>query len=273
MSWFKNLFNRITNEEEQQQHKNDEYNDNQKEMHEENYEEIYDETSVGSQAEMQHSVEPESTSTSNFKFPLLRDEQEMPYNHIPEQHTNDFVNNEPIGTTPLRLRHQDVASPKKKEEYSPFGSRPQARPYYDTTVSRENYNPFANSVGGRRKEAIRPAVELPQAAKKTIPSFEERKRLVQETLVVEPVVEAPPKKKFVPTDVPSPVYGFKKPTNPPIHTKLVQERLEVERNKNKGTIANQLIKERIEKERRLAPSLENKDAHQEERVEEVAPIE
>lgn len=222
MKWFKNLFNKVTDEDEQEM-----YNRN-------TYEETEEDFSYESYEEQQREEQPK-TSKGNFRFPLIEGVVTDSSTHSNE--VNQLTEQPTVEPKPLRL-NRDTAPVSSKEHYSPF-TAPRNSQHVAHGMSREHYNPFKkSSIPTPKVDTKDKSVIKPQLNETSVP--------------IEPAVQ--PKKRFVPSDVPSPVFGFKKPSTLTPYERKVQERLQVERKKNRGTLADQLVQNRVRREERLEAS-------------------
>lgn len=222
MKWFKNLFNKVTDEDEQEMYDRNTYEEAEEDFSYETYEE-------------QQREEQPKTSKGNFRFPLIDDVVTDSSTHSNE--VNQLIEQPAVESKPLRL-NRGTTPVSSKEHYSPF-TAPGNSQHVAHGMSREHYNPFKKSSTPTTKVEIKdePAVK-PQLNKTPVP--------------IEPAVQ--PKKRFVPSDVPSPVFGFKKPSTLTPYERKVQERLQAERKKNRGTLADQLVQNRVRREERLEAS-------------------
>ncbi|MGL6032150.1 MAG: DNA translocase FtsK [Kurthia gibsonii] len=222
MKWFKNLFNKVTDEDGQEMYDRNTYEEAEEDFSYETYEE-------------QQREEQPKTSKGNFRFPLIDDVVTDSSTHSNE--VNQLIEQPAVESKPLRL-NRGTTPVSSKEHYSPF-TAPGNSQHVAHGMSREHYNPFKKSSTPTTKVEIKdePAVK-PQLNKTPVP--------------IEPAVQ--PKKRFVPSDVPSPVFGFKKPSTLTPYERKVQERLQAERKKNRGTLADQLVQNRVRREERLEAS-------------------
>lgn len=222
MKWFKNLFNKVTDEDGQEMYDRNTYEEAEEDFSYETYEE-------------QKREEQPKTSKGNFRFPLIDDVVTDSSTHSNE--VNQLIEQPAVESKPLRL-NRGTTPVSSKEHYSPF-TAPGNSQHVAHGMSREHYNPFKKSSTPTTKVEIKdePAVK-PQLNKTPVP--------------IEPAVQ--PKKRFVPSDVPSPVFGFKKPSTLTPYERKVQERLQAERKKNRGTLADQLVQNRVRREERLEAS-------------------
>ncbi|GEK33858.1 hypothetical protein KSI01_13910 [Kurthia sibirica] len=247
MSWFKQLFNK-KNPEDQTDNEYEQYDDIKYTDHEQYYEDEYEEE-----------------NKKTFKFPLVDDYDEEP---VAKQYEQPSVKEEEtLGdyTGPIASRRTTVTS--TKDNYKPFGEPSPGVRAIVQKVDRANYNPFATKAVARprtqvtnknNRSDISTSPKIMPQSKNKAPNFEEQKRRAQEisTTSKEEVVQ---KKKFVPTDVPSPVFGFQKPPKQSVFNQLIEEKVEKERIRRTGTIADQLVQERLEREEHLKAT---KEAHQ-----------
>lgn len=234
MSWFKKIVSRIlgdeieepsaknnmnNNDNNEDQYKSFEQFENDYEYEEIKYEDEYIQQQQRKQA---RSVEPNFIKKrESFKFPLIPDENEQYGDETgftkssskqQAQQENmtfpDWVSpNKSV--RPVRkeasnqvqhersyqaAQHMD----QRPEMYSPFAREPRGLKGVVEKTSRENYNPFN-----------------PNGTKSLNPSkkYTPQQNRVEKKAVSEPVKPSyvPKKKKFVPTEVPSPIYGFQKP--------------------------------------------------------------
>ncbi|WP_336663397.1 DNA translocase FtsK [Kurthia gibsonii] len=222
MKWFKNLFNKVTDEDGQEMYDRNTYEEAEEDFSYETYEE-------------QQREEQPKTSKGNFRFPLIDDVVTDSSTHSNE--VNQLIEQPAVESKPLRL-NRGTTPVSSKEHYSPF-TAPGNSQHVAHGMSREHYNPFKKSSTPTTKVEIKdePVVK-PQLNKTPVP--------------IEPAVQ--PKKRFVPSDVPSPVFGFKKPSTLTPYERKVQERLQAERKKNRGTLADQLVQNRVRREERLEAS-------------------
>ncbi|MFP7358241.1 DNA translocase FtsK [Kurthia gibsonii] len=222
MKWFKNLFNKVTDEDGQEMYDRNTYEEAEEDFSYETYEE-------------QQREEQPKTSKGNFRFPLIDDVVTDSSTHSNE--VNQLIEQPAVESKPLRL-NRGTTPVSSKEHYSPF-TAPGNSQHVAHGMSREHYNPFKKSSTPTTKVEIKdePAVKS-QLNKTPVP--------------IEPAVQ--PKKRFVPSDVPSPVFGFKKPSTLTPYERKVQERLQAERKKNRGTLADQLVQNRVRREERLEAS-------------------
>lgn len=222
MKWFKNLFNKVTDEDGQEMYDRNTYEEAEEDFSYETYEE-------------QQREEQPKTSKGNFRFPLIDDVVTDSSTHSNE--VNQLTKQPAVESKPLRL-NRGTTPVSSKEHYSPF-TAPGNSQHVAHGMSREHYNPFKKSSTPTTKVEIKdePAMK-PQLNKTPVP--------------IEPAVQ--PKKRFVPSDVPSPVFGFKKPSTLTPYERKVQERLQAERKKNRGTLADQLVQNRVRREERLEAS-------------------
>ncbi|MEK4138080.1 DNA translocase FtsK [Kurthia sp. FSL E2-0154] len=222
MKWFKNLFNKVTDEDGQEMYGRNTYEEAEEDFSDEVYEE-------------QQREEQPKISKGNFRFPLIDDVVTDSSTHSNE--VNQLTKQPAVESKPLRL-NRGTTPVSSKEHYSPF-TAPGNSQHVAHGMSREHYNPFKKSSTPTTKVEIKdePAMK-PQLNKTPVP--------------IEPAVQ--PKKRFVPSDVPSPVFGFKKPSTLTPYERKVQERLQAERKKNRGTLADQLVQNRVRREERLEAS-------------------
>lgn len=222
MKWFKNLFNKVTDEDGQKMYDRNTYEEAEEDFSDEVYEE-------------QQREEQQKISKGNFRFPLIDDVVTDSSTHSNE--VNQLTKQPAVESKPLRL-NRGTMPVSSKEHYSPF-TAPGNSQHVAHGMSREHYNPFKKSSTPTTKVEIKdePAMK-PQLNKTPVP--------------IEPAVQ--PKKRFVPSDVPSPVFGFKKPSTLTPYERKVQERLQAERKKNRGTLADQLVQNRVRREERLEAS-------------------
>ena len=222
MKWFKNLFNKVTDEDGQEMYNRNTYEEAEEDFSDEVYEE-------------QQREEQPKTSKGNFRFPLIEGVVTDSPTHSNE--VNQLTEQPAVESKPLRL-NRGTTPVSSKEHYSPF-TAPGNSQHVAHGMSREHYNPFKKSSTPTTKVEIKddPAMK-PQLNKTPVP--------------IEPAVQ--PKKRFVPSDVPSPVFGFKKPSTLTPYERKVQERLQAERKKNRGTLADQLVQNRVRREERLEAS-------------------
>lgn len=222
MKWFKNLFNKVTDEDGQKMYGRNTYEEAEEDFSDEVYEE-------------QQREEQPKISKGNFRFPLIDDVVTDSSTHSNE--VNQLTKQPAVESKPLRL-NRGTTPVSSKEHYSPF-TAPGNSQHVAHGMSREHYNPFKKSSTPTTKVEIKdePAMK-PQLNKTPVP--------------IEPAVQ--PKKRFVPSDVPSPVFGFKKPSTLTPYERKVQERLQAERKKNRGTLADQLVQNRVRREERLEAS-------------------
>ncbi|GED19283.1 DNA translocase FtsK [Kurthia gibsonii] len=222
MKWFKNLFNKVTDEDGQKMYDRNTYEEAEEDFSDEVYEE-------------QQREEQPKISKGNFRFPLIDDVVTDSSTHSNE--VNQLTKQPAVESKPLRL-NRGTTPVSSKEHYSPF-TAPGNSQHVAHGMSREHYNPFKKSSTPTTKVEIKdePAMK-PQLNKTPVP--------------IEPAVQ--PKKRFVPSDVPSPVFGFKKPSTLTPYERKVQERLQAERKKNRGTLADQLVQNRVRREERLEAS-------------------
>lgn len=222
MKWFKNLFNKVTDEDGQEMYGRNTYEEAEEDFSDEVYEE-------------QQREEQPKISKGNFRFPLIDDVVTDSSTHSNE--VNQLTKQPAVESKPLRL-NRGTTPVSSKEHYSPF-TAPGNSQHVAHGMSREHYNPFKKSSTPTTKVEIKdePAMK-PQLNKTPVP--------------IDPAVQ--PKKRFVPSDVPSPVFGFKKPSTLTPYERKVQERLQAERKKNRGTLADQLVQNRVRREERLEAS-------------------
>ena len=217
MSWIKNLFNKIISDEEE----NDNNTKKQHKQFDEQYE--YEENEY-----YEEEMNEEPKQEKKFNFPLV---EEQP-----------AENAEPIGDTPLKMNYPEVEE-VNKNAYAPFGSsRAGGSPVQG--IARNQYNPFGGSPAVKTK-AKEPVIS------KQKPKYNEKMKevKVEEKKVYQPEPIAKP--KFVPTEVPSPVFGLKKAK---LHADVQHESQKnalPETSKVKGTLAEQLIHERKLREQRI----------------------
>ncbi|VEI08469.1 DNA translocase FtsK [Kurthia zopfii] len=217
MSWIKNLFNKIISDEEE----NDNNTKKQHKQFDEQYE--YEENEY-----YEEEMNEEPKQEKKFNFPLI---EEQP-----------AENAEPIGDTPLKMNYPEVEE-VNKNAYAPFGSsRAGGSPVQG--IARNQYNPFGGSPAVKTK-AKEPVIS------KQKPKYNEKMKevKVEEKKVYQPEPIAKP--KFVPTEVPSPVFGLKKAK---LHADVQHESQKnalPETSKVKGTLAEQLIHERKLREQRI----------------------
>ena len=217
MSWIKNLFNKIISDEEENDNNTKKQHQEIDERYEYDYEE-YDENEY-----YEEEIEEPKQEKKKFNFPLIEDEP--------------AATPEPIGDTPLKLSHP-VEEDVKKDDYMPFGSnRVISNPVHK--VARDQYNPFVGSSSVKSRN-VKPV-------QKKISKQNEVIKEVKKVHQPEPIA----KPKFVPTEVPSPVFGLKKPK---LHAEVqheFQKNSLPEASRVKGTLADQLIHNRKLREQRI----------------------
>lgn len=237
MSWFKKIISRVLGDEiEETSAKNNANNYNNSEEQYKSFDQIENEYEVETQYiennykyEQQYENQRQSSQqvpSSEPQFIRRRDSFKFPV--IPDEHNAGDFSTKSTETSNKQSQNRNVELPdwmqqeqsirpmqqeqstkvqyeqprqptyKRPEQYSPFAREPRGLRGIVEKKSRENYNPFNPS-----------GIKNPNSQRKNNVSSP----LVTKNQDVDEVVKQsyiPKKKKFVPTEVPSPIYGFQK---------------------------------------------------------------
>lgn len=255
MSWFKKIVTRILGDEaEETPGKNQTYNEYEEDQpyqsydqfEENNSEDYYNENEYDYTAYRDEMIETEQSQEPHpsFNFPMVSDEyvkesneEEAEDYNIPSAETSGHFE-QPRQQTKIHSTWQDrQQSTVRPKDYSPFSREPKGLKGVVEKQSRENYNPFRSSNSKPIKPAHEPYKQEMKYEKKAFkqetkyekkaiyPSQEKEINKDREKEKADTKqVDYPVKKKFVPTDVPSPVYGFKRPKRPKDIQKLIDEK-------------------------------------------------
>ncbi|MGX9135598.1 DNA translocase FtsK [Rummeliibacillus sp. JY-2-4R] len=237
MSWFKKIVSRILGDEieETSTKYNDNYNGDQQYKSFDQFENDYDYENYENEEETRYiedyhqdrtQVQGQNPNYMNgresFKFPIIQDEGNR--NNVQNGNSSKWMNQEeyvqPVSKQQVKQTHnQDEQKPlhlsdrRRPEQYSPFVREPRGLRGVVEKPSRENYNPF--NPGGTKKLA-------PQPKSRPIVQAKPEKKIIKDPVktvnieskaikVIEVNTPEEPKKKFIPTRVPSPIYGFQTP--------------------------------------------------------------
>ncbi|WP_397539644.1 DNA translocase FtsK [Rummeliibacillus pycnus] len=238
MSWFKKIVSRVLGDEieETSIKNNDNNNINDEQLYksfdqyENNYEYEEETPYIENDYQQQPRQQVQSTEPNfirrreSFNFPMIPDENNRTFQGArPTESSSKQIQNRKV-ELPDWMQPEELARPVQKqqatqaqyqeprkptnqrpEQYSPFTREPRGLRGVVEKTSRENYNPF-NPSGIKNSKPQRKE-KIPEK----IPEKKPEKK--PQNLVVEELVKqsyTPQKKKFVPTDVPSPIYGFQK---------------------------------------------------------------
>ncbi len=274
MSWFKKIVSRILGDEieETSTKYNENYNGDQQYKSFDQFENEYDDENEEETKYIDDYRQPRQGSNPNyinqresFKFPLIPDESNR--NDVPwmEDEYVQPVRNQQMEQTPYQNEQKPLhlSERRRPEQYSPFVREPRGLRGVVEKPSRENYNPF--NPGGTKKitpqTKIRPSFEEKQVKKvvkdniKTVNTESKSKKVNTDSKPKKVntdskpkkvnTPEEPVKKKFIPTRVPSPIYGFQTPPkrNSSIHELLEEKGQKTEKRENYITLENTAFKE------------------------------
>ncbi|MEK5232904.1 DNA translocase FtsK [Lysinibacillus sp. FSL K6-0232] len=193
MNWFKKQINKILN----------------KEDYEYDYEEYYEDY----EQEQQIPNEPPAAKQKTFRFPLIDDEEMMPQSSQKEMFQQ--VDNDDYGqigdlSLPKHLNNHIVDSRVYDVEVSGIRELLESRSKRTgrkTTIAKTKSQPMEQEHSSRASLVFRDAQYEPVQPKPPVPkeTFQQQEKTVKSSLPEN-------RKRFVPTDVPSPVYGFAKPS-------------------------------------------------------------
>lgn len=221
MSWFKKIVSRILGDEIEEtstkNNANNNYNEEQQyksfDEYENGYEYEYEQENLNIEdnyvfqqpKQSVQSAEPHFIrKRESFKFPMIPDENTRKEQRDAQNKEVDIPNwihqeelNRPLRKqNPLKTEDlQPQTFNSRPRQYSPFVREPRGLKGVVPKTSREDYNPFnPNSIQ-----------HLHSNKKDTMTKSNDK-------VIIEPVKPSyvPKKKKFVPTEVPSPIYGFQK---------------------------------------------------------------
>lgn len=210
MNWIKKKLSQLLKNE--NENENEQYNEFE-EYYEEDYEE-YEE------------AEPKEKKTS-FRFPLIADEEIAP--HEPKQQNKQAAHTSSVENKPLELPKHLQQATSKVYDVEVQGIR-------DLLERRQQRTGHSNVLRNKPKEArklsvpkkapelvLKKSPELPPKKGPELPS--KKAAVVEKDVNREFINPLENRKRFVPTEVPSPIHGFQKPK--PIEELMAEKHLEV----------------------------------------------
>ncbi|MFJ7736773.1 DNA translocase FtsK [Lysinibacillus sp. NPDC097287] len=202
MNWFKKQINKILD-------KNEDI-----ESYEDQYDEYEDEQDFPQQQQTDNTTQQKQRT---FRFPLIEDEEVAPSNHTKQKEVFNQMNDTYYG------QPEDLSLPKHLNNHIVDSS------VYDVEISGirellENRTKRTGRTTITRSQSIQESSTRARKVFRDTKSYDDPKKK-ESTIKEERPVEnslPPNRKRFVPTDVPSPVYGFAKPS--PIETLLMKRK-------------------------------------------------